>query len=576
MSLPRLFAAIALVPVIAGAQVVLPLKHKPVPTKPAITAADLMTRLYIYADDSMQGRQTGTAGHVKATAYIAAQLKALGLKPAGDNGGYFQNVPVVQRSFDPTSTISVDGATLNGIKDFVPGGGRGGASRSIDGAQVIYGGVAGDTLNPLTADQVRGKLVVFSAPPPQAGGGRGGRAGGGGRGGRGNANPTMADAAGTATIASDSLFLVAVRNSAPRAGTGLVFQSGDAAAALPGAGALTISMRAAEVLLGMPVAQAQKGVLGGTVRGTVKFIESPVPARNVVAILEGSDRKLRSEYVALGAHNDHIGLRAGNPVDHDSLHVYNALRFAITGMVVRGQQATPEQLDAVRNIRLNLDSIRKLRPVRPDSISNGADDDGSGTVTVLELAEKFASLPKAKRPKRSIVFVWHVGEENGLWGSQWFTDHPTVPRDSIVAQLNMDMVGRGEKSDLPGGGPDYLLLVGSRRLSTELGDLFETVNRSQKLPFRLDYQYDANGHPENIYCRSDHYEYARYGIPVVFATTGLHGDYHQVTDEPQYISYGHMARIGTLMYDMAVRVANLDHRPMIDKPKPDPKGRCQQ
>ena len=575
MSLPRLFAVLALVPVIAVAQVALPLKHKPVPTKPAITAADLMTRLYIFADDSMQGRQTGTPGHVKATAYIAAQVKALGLKPAGDNGGYFQNVPVVQRSFDPTSTISVDGSALYGIKDFVPGGGRGGASRSIDGAQVIFGGVAGDTLNPLTADQLRGKLVIFSAAPPQAGG-RGGRAGGGGRGGRGNFNPAMVDVAGTATIASDSLFLIASRTAAPRSGTGLVFQSGDAAVTPPSAGAMTISMKAAEVLLGMPIAQAQKGTLGRVVRGNVKFIESPVPARNVVAILEGSDSKLRSEFVAVGAHNDHIGMRAGTPVDHDSLHIYNEMRFAITGMVARGQQATPEQLEAVRNIRVNLDSIRKLRPMRLDSISNGADDDGSGTVTVLELAEKFASLPKAKRPKRSIVFVWHVGEENGLWGSQWFTDHPTVPRESIVAQLNMDMVGRGEKSDLPVGGPDYLALVGSRRLSNELGDLFETVNKLQKTPLRLDYQFDANGHPENIYCRSDHYEYARYGIPIVFATTGLHGDYHQVTDEPQYINYGHMARIGTLMYDMAVRVANLDHRPMIDKPLPDPKGRCQQ
>ncbi len=139
----------------------------------------------------------------------------------------------------------------------------------------------------------------------------------------------------------------------------------------------------------------------------------------------------------------------------------------------------------------------------------------------------------------------------------------------------MDMVGRGEKSDLPVGGPDYLQLVGSRRLSTELGDLFETVNKSQKMPFRLDYQFDANGHPENIYCRSDHYNYARYGIPVVFATTGLHGDYHQVTDEPQYIAYEHMAKIGNLMFDMATTVANMDHRPVVDKPKPDPKGRCQ-
>jgi Zn-dependent M28 family amino/carboxypeptidase len=142
-------------------------------------------------------------------------------------------------------------------------------------------------------------------------------------------------------------------------------------------------------------------------------------------------------------------------------------------------------------------------------------------VTVLEIAERLAAMPA--KPKRSVLFVWHTGEEKGLLGSAWYTEHPTVPRDSVVAQLNLDMVGRGAATDVTGetrdgqpvrGGPDYVQLVGSRRLSTELGDLVESVNRDGRLGLAFDYSMDANGHPMNIYCRSDHYSYARYGIPV--------------------------------------------------------------
>jgi hypothetical protein len=126
------------------------------------------------------------------------------------------------------------------------------------------------------------------------------------------------------------------------------------------------------------------------------------------------------------------------------------------------------------------------------------------------------------------------------------------------------------------GGPGYLQLVGSRRLSTELGDLAETVNRSGSHGLRFDYGMDANGHPQNIYCRSDHYEYARWGIPIIFFTTGGHADYHQVTDEPQYIDYTHMAQVARYVADLATHVANLDHRPVVDHPKPDPHGSCVQ
>jgi Zn-dependent M28 family amino/carboxypeptidase len=212
--------------------------------------------------------------------------------------------------------------------------------------------------------------------------------------------------------------------------------------------------------------------------------------------------------------------------------------------------------------------------VRRDSINNGADDDGSGSVALLEIAEALARGPT--RPRRSVLFVWHTAEEKGLQGARWFVDHATVPRDSIVAQLNMDMIGRGTAVDLRGGGPTYLQLVGSRRLSTELGDLVERVNREQPRPFTFDYSFDAPGHPENIYCRSDHAHYARYGVPVVFFHTGLHGDYHQVSDEAQYIDYPHFAAVTTFIGDVTLRVAGLDRRPVVDKPRPDPNAPCRQ
>jgi len=332
-----------------------------------------------------------------------------------------------------------------------------------------------------------------------------------------------------------------------------------------------VNAAGARVLLGAPLDSLRPGAAGKTVHGAVTFSETPAPARNVVAMLAGSDPKLRGEYVAIGAHNDHVGYDNA-PVDHDSIRAFNEA-------VRRLQLAAPNHQvtqDQMREIRVNLDSVHQAYPAgaRRDSIFNGADDDGSGTSAVLEIAEAFAGA--RVKPKRSLLFVWHTGEELGLYGSQYFTDHPTVTRDSIVAQLNMDMVGRGRSDDENGGGPGYMQLIGTRRLSTELGDLIETVNKQRKQPFTFDYQFDATGHPEQYYCRSDHYMYARYGIPIAFFTTGSHRDYHQVTDEPQYIDYDKLAHVSQFVYDVATTVANLDHRVVVDKPKPDPHGNCVQ
>jgi len=555
--IPFLLLATASLVAPAGltAQSALHRTHSPQPTVADITPGDLMTRLYIFADDSMQGREAGTIGNVKGTDYIAAELKRIGLEPAGDDGTYFQTLPYKTRTLDTLSVIAVDGAPLALERDFLP------VSRepaTVTGLQAVYGGAASETGGEITREQARGKLVVVVAQP--------------------NSNTrrmrrlSVPGAAAVALVGLDRL---------PQGFRGYFTRPqgflDDPAAPQDEGGTpvLLVSEAAAGRMFATPMDHLQPGATGGTVDIDLRYDVQgmPYPSRNVVGIIRGSDPVLSREYVAIGAHNDHIGF-SRTPVAHDSLRIWNHV-VQPEGADSRGNEATPDQQAEVNEL------LAKYReehpgPVRMDSIANGADDDGSGSVTVLEIAEKIAAMDP--KPKRSILFVWHVGEEKGLLGSRWFTDHPTVPRDSIVAQLNMDMVGRGGADDETGqaidgtalhGGPNYVMLVGSRRLSTELGDLVEQVNTEDGHDLRFDYSFDVDNHPSNIYGRSDHYEYARYGIPIGFFTTGLHSDYHQVTDEPEYIDYEHMTKIAKLVEDVAVHVADLDHRPKVDHPVAD-------
>ena len=258
-------------------------------------------------------------------------------------------------------------------------------------------------------------------------------------------------------------------------------------------------------------------------------------------------------------------------MDHDSLRAFNAAAWQLQGANNDASQLT---IDQRQSIRVNVDSLRALRPARLDSINNAADDDGSGSMALLEIAE---ALSQGKeKPKRSVLFVWHAGEELGLLGARHFAQNPTVPRDSIIAQINIDMIGRGGAEDLVNGGPGYVGVVGSRRLSTQLGDLVESVNAAGGHGLKFDYGLDANGHPQNIYCRSDHAEYAKFGIPVAFFFTGLHGDYHQVTDEPQYINYPNYTRITRYLQDLVLNVAALPDRPVVDGVVMGPDVACRQ
>lgn len=558
----------------------LPPKLAPSPTASAISEADLKTRLYIFADDSMQGRAYGREGNMKGTTYIANELKRLGVEPAGDNGTYYQEMPVVQRKFARTSALSVNGKALRWVDEWIAMPGAA-APRPFDGAKVIFGGTVGDTATQISAAQANGKVVIL-LPAAGGAGGRGGPGGGGG-GGRGGAAPVnrFAGAAAMVTADLDAMnmgsrafindspqgrisappgSLAPIDPNAPAGGRG-----GAPVASGPPQAQLRVTRAGASALLGAPIESARPGAEGSAVAAKLDFVETPVPqfARNVVGIIRGSDPKYKNSYVALGAHPDHVGFDR-NPVDHDSLQLYNAARQALMNKGGELHAATPQEL---ASIKLPLDSVRKLRPVRLDSIRNGADDDGSGSMALLEIAEQVQGM--TVKPKRSLLFVWNNGEEVGLTGSAWFTMHPTVPRDSIIAQINIDMIGRGRSRDIPGGGEDYLAVVGSQRLSADLGTAVVANNLKQPSPFRLDYRFDSTtvwpGY-NNIYGRSDHANYARFNIPIAFFFTGLHADYHQLSDEPQYIDYPHYARITQYINDLVIDVANREKKPALYKP----------
>jgi Zn-dependent M28 family amino/carboxypeptidase len=174
----------------------------------------------------------------------------------------------------------------------------------------------------------------------------------------------------------------------------------------------------------------------------------------------------------------------------------------------------------------------------------------------LHVAEAWARMPV--KPKRSALFVWHTGEEKGLLGSDWFAEHPPVPIDSVVAQLNADMIGRNH--------PDSIYIVGPEAApqgqSRVLGAIVDSVNAALPTPFAFNREWDSETHPERIYYRSDHYNYASKGIPIVFFTTGLHDDYHKVSDEPDAIDYDKLARVSTLILRASEAVANRPTRPL--------------
>ncbi|HEY0778410.1 MAG TPA: M28 family peptidase [Gemmatirosa sp.] len=562
----------------------------PRPTVTAITANDLRTRLYQLADDSMQGRRIGEIGNYRATAYIAGEFQRLGLRPAGDDGTYFQALPIGPGGFDVAAArLSVSGAALTPRTDWIPTApsAANGLSGAVDLANVptVFAGRWGDTATVLDPAAFRGRVAVFvgagsaSSTRPGARGAlprcdslpdkfgaaaaiaaeaADARAGTGRSARRPPARDPRAQAAGAVAVLV--VGLDALSEAAVDAAMSPQMRMTPPTPAHAIGGAL-ISRAAAARLFGGPVGQLAMGTTGQPVTASWRYAwhVSPTPARNVVAVLPGADPARAGEYVLVSAHNDHMGVNA-TAVDHDSIRAVN--------MVTRPQGANDPACRPSAAQQHRIDSLlahaRSIRPPRRDSIMNGADDDGSGTVVLLEIAEQFA----AERPARSIVFVSHTGEEEGLLGSQWFTDHPTVPLDSIVAAHNMDMVGKGRADQVKFGGPTSVQTLGSRRLSREFGEIIDSVNAARPEHMAIDRSWDVPANPMNRFCRSDQVNYVHHDVPVTYFSTGYAEDYHQVTDEPQYIDYEHAARLGRFLHDVMAAIADRRTRPAIAGPDP--------
>jgi hypothetical protein len=462
-----------------------------------ISPADIQRRIGIIADDSMRGRDTPSPELDKVAAYIAGEYRRLKLKPAGDSGRFQQRY-----SLDRVQVVAESSVI------FVHGGGDG---------TLIYGKDFAFADNQFESGDYAGELVLVSGPVGGAvSADTGGLAGkmiilANGPRNRGERQRVLAwKPAGVilASSASDSVWPQMVsRVSRPQ------LRDPSRPVGPPLVMAVRIgTLQPLVARLDGDFAAAQSGTtfsvhsLGGAqlhVHARIQPVERN-SAPNVVAILEGSDPQLKSEFVVFSAHMDHVGV-AGP----------------------RGSGG--------------------CRAQGADSICNGADDDGSGTAAVVELAEAFAQL--SPRPKRSMIFLNVSGEEKGLWGSAYFAEHPPVPVHNIVADLNIDMVGRNWK--------DTIVAIGK-----EHSDLGATLNRV------------ANAHPElnmraiddiwpqeNFYFRSDHYNFARKGVPILFFFNGTHDDYHRPSDSPDKIDAEKESRIARLIFYLGLEIANTPARP---------------
>jgi Peptidase family M28 len=504
----------------------------------SITTESLRTWLTYLASDDLEGRATFSEGLGLAAAYIGEQLKEAGVKPAGDHGGYFQHVEVlgVKSTNHSSVTVDIDGQRRTfkdgeGVRFSANVGGK----RSVTFKEVQFVGYGLD-LDPDHNDykgiNAKGKVIVWLgargpkgtdaqqagrllrsrtsyatdevgagaaiAPPPEPFGGRGGgRGAAAGAGGQGRG--TQPDFVTTARV--DAAITPSITSSEEF--MDFLFSASDFKYA---------ELKAkAEQQEDLPRFALNNVAITFDLDADYQVINTRY-TRNVVGMVEGNDAKLKDTYVAFGAHYDHIGYSQGI-----------------------------------------------LQSGQTDRINNGADDDGSGTVSLIALARAFAKGPKTKR---SEIFVWHAGEELGLYGSTYFVDHPTVPLDHIVAQLNIDMVGRNH--DNSDSESNTVYTVGADRISTELHNIMIDANASLARPMKINFDLNDRTDSERIYYRSDHYSYAAKGIPIIFFTTFLHPDYHRPSDEVDKINFDKIAHIDQLVYEIGRRVGNLEHAPLRD------------
>ena len=500
----------------------------------AITADQLSNYLYFVASDAMGGRDTPSQGLDTTAEFLKMQLSRWGFKPAGDNGTFFQKIALRSESVDPANNLlQVDNQSYTLGDDYVRVAGNGSAN-----ALTVFGGngwmVRAKGLDPYKGVDVKGKIVVlygegFPSRTTLT---------------RMPAGISQTDLAGTKGADWADPVTYAMQQSA----AGIILVASPQAQEawgqirrIYGRGSMyPEKFREGAVPLNIPVMLVSSKIGGALFQGASAGKDSATPfamnktvsmttmskaetkwTQNVVALWEGRDPVLKNEMVAIGAHYDHVGTNPNAPGD--------------------------------------------------DKIYNGADDDGSGTVAVLSIAE---ALAKSKvRPKRSVLFVWHCGEEKGLWGSEYFNKFPTVDIKKVVTQLNIDMIGRSKKAGDTNpknkelSGENEIYVIGKDMMSSTLGSIVDKTNKGY-LNLAYDTRYDDPKDPNRFFFRSDHFNYAQNGIPITFWFDGVHEDYHQPGDEPQKIDYQKMEKVARTIFLTMWEVSDLRSRPTIDKQLP--------
>ena len=502
-----------------------------------INATQLSSYLYFIASDEMEGRDTPSRGLDTTAKFIALNLGRWGFKPGGDDGTFFQHIALRREALDGAhSSVEISGQKFNFGEDFLPNV----VGATLTGGLVYVGNgwvIKSKNLDPYQGVDVKDKIIVVYGQGFPRGIARADLAG---RQGVDWSSPAVYaqqhGAKGIVSIpdpnAAQNWEQQRLRILQPGRAVVEKFTTQNPAPPVP---AILMSTKMATALFAGEkydaatlVSRAQSNEQtpafdlnsSKSVNITIAVKTEHPGTQNIVAVWQGGDPVLKNEYVAVGAHYDHIGICA---------------------------------------------------PGTADPICNGADDDGSGTTALLGMAEALSHA--RQRPRRSVLFVWHCGEEKGLWGSRYFTDYPTIPLDHVVTQLNIDMIGRSKKEgdtdprnkDL--SGPNQIYVIGSKMMSTELGELSEAVNKSF-LNLQYDYRYDDPNDPNRFFFRSDHFNYARKGIPIIFFFDGVHEDYHRPGDEPQKIDYQKMEKVARTIYVTLWEVANRAVRPKVDKQLP--------
>ncbi len=485
-----------------------------------INAADLKIHLMTIAGDEYMGRETGKEGQKMAARYISEHFKKLGIEGPvkGAKNSYYQQVPLQEGGWNESPTIEIDDMEFTFLDDFYAWPEQEGMKLNADEIVFLGYGIEDEKYNDYKGVDVKGKVIVLMQGEPQ----KDGKYLLSGTEERSNWSKDRNYKFGTAKKKGAKAIMSIDKDLKENMGRwghylkqrSMKLQTEESEEFPP---YVYISPEMADKILNSKKLAKSKKKIAKKMKAK-SFSESKSIAfnvgkdvetfnsENVLGYMEGTD--LKDELIVVTSHYDHLGAEDGDR-----------------------------------------------------RIYNGADDDGSGTVAVLEIAEAFAKAKAAGYgPRRSILFMTVTAEEKGLLGSAHYSDNPVFPLENTVANLNIDMVGRIDKDHDNG---DYVYIIGSNMLSTELHAINEQMNK-EFTNILLDYEYNDKDDPNRFYYRSDHYNFAKHNIPIIFYFNGTHEDYHKPTDTPDKIAYNALQNRARLVFHTAWKLANQDKRIEVD------------